>query len=152
RWGKGEHSWIRPVHSVISLLDETPVQIEVFGVKSGTKTVGHRTLAPRPIEVHSYNDYVTKLELARVVVDALRARHVMAERARVLAMQVSGTPSLDATIWSQWQFLTEYPGVLRAEFGKEFLALPEEVLVTVMRVHQKQLPIRNEAGKLTNSF
>jgi len=152
RWGKGEHSWIRPVHSVISILDEKPVAIEVFGVKSGTKTVGHRTLAPRPFDVHSYNDYVTKLELARVVVDALRRRHVMAERARVLAMQVAGTPSLDATIWSQWQFLTEYPGVLRAEFGKEFLALPEEVLVTVMRVHQKQLPIRNEAGKLTNSF
>lgn len=152
RWGKGEHAWIRPVHSVISIFDEKPVEITIFGVKSGVKTVGHRTLAPRPIEVHSYNDYVTKLELARVVTDALRRRHVMAERARVLSMQVGGTPSLDATIWSQWQYLTEYPGVLRAEFRSEYLSLPDEVLVTVMRVHQKQLPIRNEAGKLTNSF
>jgi len=152
RWGNGEYSWIRPVHSVVSLLDEVPVPVEIFGIRSGTKTVGHRTLAPRPIEVRSYNDYVTKLELARVVVDALRRRHVMAERARVLALQVGGTPSLDATIWAQWQYLTEYPGVVRAEFRKEFLALPEEVLVTVMRVHQKQLPIRNESGQLTNSF
>ena len=152
RWGTGQHSWIRPVHSVISIFDEKPVEIEVFGIKSGMKTVGHRTLAPRPFEVRSYNEYVTKLELARVVVDALRRRHVMAERARVLSMQIAGTPSLDATIWSQWQYLTEYPGVLRAEFRPEYLALPEEVLVTVMRVHQKQLPIRNESGKLTNSF
>ena len=76
----------------------------------------------------------------------------MAERARILANQIQGTPSLDATIWAQWQYLTEYPGVLRAEFRKEYLALPEEVLVTVMRVHQKQLPIRGANAKLTNSF
>src|SRR5436190_9924303 len=59
---------------------------------------------------------------------------------------------MDASIWSQWQYLTEYPGVIRAEFRPEYLALPEEVLVTVMRVHQKQLPIRGSDEKLTNSF
>src|SRR5437764_15477943 len=79
-------------------------------------------------------------------------RHVMAERARVLGNQVGGTPSVDASIWSQWQYLTEYPGVVRAEFRPEYLALPEEVLVTVMRVHQKQLPIRDVAETLTSSF
>jgi glycyl-tRNA synthetase beta chain len=152
RWGRGEHSYIRPVHSIISILDGKELPIELFGIRSGKTTVGHRTLAPQPIEVDSYNDYVTKLELARVVVDAVRRRHVMAERARVLANQVSGTPSVDASIWSQWQYLTEYPGVVRAEFRPEYLALPEEVLVTVMRVHQKQLPIRDAAGKLTSSF
>ena len=67
----------------------------------------------------------------------------MAERARILGNEVGGTPSVDASIWSQWQYLTEYPGVVRAEFGSDYLALPEEVLVTVMRVHQKQLPIRD---------
>src|SRR5258706_416201 len=63
-----------------------------------------------------------------------------------------GIPSVDASIWSQWQYLTEYPGVVRAEFGKEYLSLPDEVLVTVMRVHQKQLPIRTAEGQLTSSF
>jgi len=77
---------------------------------------------------------------------------VMAERARILGTQVGGMPSLDATIWAQWQYLTEYPGVVRAEFRREYLALPEEVLVTVMRVHQKQLPIRGSDEKLTNVF
>lgn len=152
RWGKGEHSYIRPIHSVISLFDGRHVPLSIFGVASGTTTVGHRTLAPQKIEVGSYNDYVTKLELARVVVDAMRRRHVMAERARILGNEVGGTPSIDASIWAQWQYLTEYPGVVRAEFRSEYLALPEEVLVTVMRVHQKQLPIRDAAGKLTNSF
>ena len=152
RWGKGEHSYIRPIHSVISVLDGEHLPLTIFGIASGTTTRGHRTLAPQPIEVLSYNEYVTKLELARVVIDAERRRHVMAERARVLGTQAGGTPSVDASIWSQWQYLTEYPGVVRAEFGGDYLALPDEVLVTVMRVHQKQLPIRDANEKLTNSF
>lgn len=152
RWGNGEHSYIRPIHSIVSVLDGEHLPITIFGIGSGITTRGHRTLAPQEIEVLSYNDYVTKLELARVVIAADRRRHVMAERARVLAQQGGGTPSIDASIWSQWQYLTEYPGVVRAEFGDDYLALPDEVLVTVMRVHQKQLPIRGNDGKLTNSF
>ncbi len=152
RWGNGEHAYIRPLHSIVSLFDERHLPLTIFGVASGTRTTGHRTLAPQPFEVRSYNDYVSKLELAHVVVDATRRRHVMAERARILANQVSGSPSIDAATWSQWQYLTEYPGVLRTEFRSEYLNLPEEVLVTVMRVHQKQLPVRDAAGSLTSSF
>jgi glycyl-tRNA synthetase beta chain len=152
RWGNGEHSYIRPVHSVVSVLDGAHLPIAIFGIASGTTTVGHRTLAPQKIEVASYNDYVHKLEEARVIVDVTRRRHVLAERARVLANQAGGTPALDASIWSQWQYLTEYPGLVRADFRTEYLKLPEEVLVTVMRVHQKQLPIRGANDSLTNSF
>src|SRR5258706_315148 len=152
RWGKGEHSYIRPIHSVVSVLDGEHLPITIFDIPSGATTRGHRTLAPQPIDVLSYNDSVTKLELARVVIDADRRRHVMAERARVLGQQAGGIPSVDASIWSQWQYLTEYPGVVRAEFGREYLSLPDEVLVTVMRVHQKQLPIRTAEGQLTSSF
>ena len=152
RWGTGEHIFIRPVHSIVSLFEGRPVPITMFGITSGSTTVGHRTLAPESFAVTSYNDYVTRLELARVVIDPLRRRHVMAERARDLASKVKGTPSVDASIWSQWQYLTEYPGVVRAEFRREYLVLPEEVLVTVMRVHQKQLPIRDGEQKLTNHF
>lgn len=152
RWSEGQHSYIRPVHGVVSIFEGKHLPLQIFGVASGTATVGHRTLSPHPINVSSYNDYVNKMELARVVIDAMRRRHVMAERARVSANQVHGSPSIDATVWAQWQYLTEYPGVLRTEFRPEFLALPEEVLVTVMRVHQKQLPIRDSKGKLTNHF
>jgi glycyl-tRNA synthetase beta chain len=152
RWGKGEYSYIRPIHSILSVYDGKPLPITIFGVASGNTTVGHRTLAPQKIEVTSYNDYVHKLETARVIVDVTRRRHVMAERARVLANQAGGTPAMDASIWSQWQYLTEYPGIVRAEFRREYLALPEEVLVTVMRVHQKQLPIRDGNGHLTHTF
>lgn len=152
RWGTGEHSYIRPIHSVVSIFDGEHLPISIFGTPSGVQTVGHRTLAPKPFNVGSYNDYVTKLELSRVVVDPLRRREVMVHRARSLANEVDGTPSADGSIWSQWQYLTEYPGLVRAEFRRDYLALPEEVLVTVMRVHQKQLPIRDRRDRLTNSF
>jgi glycyl-tRNA synthetase beta chain len=152
RWGTGEHLYIRPIHSVISMLDGEHLPISIFGTQSGTQTVGHRTLAPKPFNVGSYNDYVTKLELSRVIVDPMRRREVMVHRARSLANEVEGIPSADGSIWSQWQYLTEYPGLVRAEFRRDYLALPEEVLVTVMRVHQKQLPIRDRKDRLTNSF
>jgi glycyl-tRNA synthetase beta chain len=74
RWGAGEHSYIRPIHSVISIFDGQHLPLSIFGVPSGTSTVGHRTLAPKRFDVSSYNDYVTKLELARVIVDPLRRR------------------------------------------------------------------------------
>ncbi len=152
RWGNGEHSYIRPIHSVVSIFEGEHLPITIFGTPSGTTTVGHRTLAPKAFSVASYNDYVTKLELARVYIDADRRRHGMAAAAISLSKDVEGKPADDASIWSQWQYLTEYPGLVRAEFRGEYLALPEEVLVTVMRVHQKQLPIRDRNDRLTSSF
>lgn len=152
RWGNGEHSYIRPIHSVISLFEGAHLPLSIFGIASGTSTVGHRTLAPKPFEVTSYVDYVEQLNLAHVVTDALHRREFMAGRALALAKEVDGKPAEDASIWSQWQYLTEYPGLVRAEFRRDYLALPEEVLVTVMRVHQKQLPIRDRNGRLLNSF
>jgi glycyl-tRNA synthetase beta chain len=152
RWGIGEHSYIRPIHSVVSMFEGEHLPIAIFGTQSGTTTVGHRTLAPKPFSVASYNDYVTKLEVARVYIDVDRRRHAMAAAAIALAKEVDGKPADDPSIWSQWQYLTEYPGLVRAEFRREYLTLPEEVLVTVMRVHQKQLPIRDRSDRLTSSF
>jgi glycyl-tRNA synthetase beta chain len=152
RVGKGEYSYIRPIHSVVSVFDEQHLPLRIFGTESGTTTVGHRTLSPKKLEVKSYLDYRQKLELAHVVVDGETRELVMAQRALVLSKEVGGVPTEDASIVAQWKYLTEYPGLVRAEFRREYLALPEEVLVTVMRVHQKQLPIRSADGRLTNSF
>jgi glycyl-tRNA synthetase beta chain len=152
RWGTGEHSYIRPIHSIVSVFEGAHLPIAIFGTASGISTTGHRTLARQRFDVTSHSEYVSKLELARVVVDARRRRDIMAQRALVLAREAGGAPSDDPSIWLQWQYLTEYPGLVRAEFRNDYLALPEEVLVTVMRVHQKQLPIRDRDGRLTSSF
>lgn len=151
RWGSAGHSFIRPVHSVISIFDSEPMPIEIFGVRSGTTTVGHRTLGNRVIPVSSHDDYVEKLAAAHVVVGASRRVEIMRKRALELAREVGGLPAEDESIWEQWRYLTEAAGLVRAEFDPEYLKLPDEVLVTVMRVHQKQLPILFDRS-LSNSF
>jgi glycyl-tRNA synthetase beta chain len=151
RWGRGEHSYIRPVHSVVSVLEGEPLPIEVFGVSSGNQTRGHRILSNEAITVDSFDSYRRELAGHHVVADAAERVEQMRGRARELAAEVEGQPAADEAIWQQWKYLTEAPGLVRAEFRREFLELPREVLITVMRVHQKQLPVTAD-GKLTNSF
>ncbi|HUF18862.1 MAG TPA: glycine--tRNA ligase subunit beta [Thermoanaerobaculia bacterium] len=151
RWGGGERSWIRPVHSVVSILDGSPLPIEILGVPSGIRTRGHRILTTGNVTVGSYEQYIESLGEAHVVADPAVRESMMRQRCRGLAEQVGGTPADDETIWSQWRYLTEFPGIVRAEFDEAFLQLPEEVLITVMRVHQKQLPIMKEE-KLSSFF
>ncbi len=152
RWGRGEHSFIRPVHSIVSIFDGEPVAIELFGVRSSNVTTGHRVLSPRPIEVSSWDDYLAKLKAAGVVALEAERERAMRERCRELAKQAGGTPREDASIWEQWRYLTEQPGIVLSSFRDEFLSIPEEVLIMVMRVHQKQLPILKKDGSLSNSY
>jgi glycyl-tRNA synthetase beta chain len=151
RWGTGEHSFIRPVHSVISVFGGKVVPLKIFDVEASDRTVGHRILAPERLHVSSYGSYVETLGAAHVVVEASMRERMMRQKCDALGEQIGGRPAVDATIWQQWRHLTEFPGIVRAQFNPDYLVLPEEVLITVMRVHQKQLPIVKD-GKLTNSF
>lgn len=151
RWGKGEMSYIRPAHSIVSLLDGAHLPISLLGIESGTTTKGHRTLHAGVIDAGSFAEYRARLAEAHVTIDAADRVESMRKLASTLASEVDGQPARDESIWDQWKYLTECPGLIRAEFRKENLELPEEVLVTVMRVHQKQLPVVRD-GKLTSSF
>ncbi|MBW3566270.1 MAG: glycine--tRNA ligase subunit beta, partial [Acidobacteria bacterium] len=151
RW-RQDHEWIRPVHGVVALFDGKVVPLSIFGVESGSSTFGHRTRSSNdPIEVAGYDSYVEALAEASVVCLSDERAATLRERAAALASEAGGSAAEDGSIWDQWKFLTEFPGVVRAEFEEEYLELPAEVLTTVMRVHQKQLPITRE-GKLTSSF
>jgi len=151
RWGAGAHAFIRPVHSIISIFDRRVIPLELFGASAGNTTAGHRTFSKGKVSVDSLDDYLEKMEKAHVVVGADERVRIMRERCVSLAAQLRGLPAEDEAIWEQWRYLTEFPGVIRAEFNPDFLSLPDEVLITVMRVHQKQLPIYVN-GKLSSSF
>ena len=151
RWGAGTASYIRPIHSIVSILDGEPLPIEILGVTSGTATMGHRILSNRVIEIESAHDYEALLEKAQVIADPEKRVESLRRRGIELAAEVGGMPADDPNIWEQWKFLTEAAGLVRAEFDPAFLSLPYEILVTVMRVHQKQLPVTRD-GKLTSSF
>ena len=151
RWGDGTPNWIRPVHSVVALLDGLVVPMHLLGVESGRTTYGHRTLAGGRIVVTGVPDWFTKLRAAFVEPDLAARRARFEERTRELAAEIGGEPAADAALLDAWAHLVEWPGVVRGGFDEGFLDLPEEILVTSMREHQKMLPVRKD-GKLLPAF
>lgn len=148
RWGPGEHTFARPVRGVVALLGDRPVPFELFGVRSGAVTVGHRILADEPFAVSGPDDYVARLRTAHVEPDAEVRRIAILEAARRKAEEVGGSIESDADLASMLADLVEWPGVVRGDFAPEFLDLPEEITTTAMRTHQKYLPVRGSAGLL----
>ena len=152
RWGDGKPLWVRPVHSVIALFDGLVVPFTLFGVETSRTTTGHRTLAPARIVVTGVGDYFTKLRNAYVEPDAGVRRGALAEQAAELAREVGGEPASDPGLVESWSHLVEWPGLVRGAFEEEYLGLPEEILVTSMREHQKMLPVRGPGGSILNAF
>ena len=151
RWGDGTPQWIRPVHSVLALLDGLVIPMSLFGVESGRTTFGHRTLAPGRIVTMGVSDWFQKLRAAHVEPDLAVRRARFQEQALALASEVGGEPAEDAALLDTWAHLVESPGVVRGSYDADFLELPEEILVTSMREHQKMLPVRS-GGVLAPHF
>ncbi|MEO6324341.1 MAG: glycine--tRNA ligase subunit beta, partial [Thermoanaerobaculia bacterium] len=152
RWGEGRSNWIRPVHSVVALFDGLVIPFTLFGIESGRVTTGHRTLSEGRLIVTGVDDYLAKLRNANVEPDhAIRRRH-LAEKADALAQAVGGFPASDPALMDTWAHLVEAPGLNCGAFDAAFLQLPQEILVTTMREHQKVLPIRDGDGALVPHF
>jgi len=152
RWGDGRESWIRPVHSVICLLDGLVVPFSLFGVETGRTTFGHRTLSPGRIVVVGVDDYLARLRSSFVEPDYAVRRRTLVEKAQALAAEVGGTAVDDPGLLDTLAHLVEWPGLIRGSFDASYLELPEEILVTAMREHQKVLPTRDAGGALAPHF
>jgi len=153
RPGKPER-FVRPLRWLLCLLDETVVPLEFAGIRAGSVSYGHRVLhGERPIPIASPAAYPAALEAAFVVAD------VAARRQRIRKDLDAATRMLPGARWREDQdlveqvtHLTEWPTVLSGNFQPEFLALPQEVLVTVMRDHQKYFAIEDQQGALASHF
>jgi glycyl-tRNA synthetase beta chain len=158
RWGGGEHTFVRPVHRVVALFGETrldtAVPFELFGVASGTTTLGHRVVAPQELDVRGVaglEGYLARLAEAGVIVDQEVRRARLAAAIEALAAEVGCQVRPDAALVAEHVELVEYPGVARGGLAERFLALPEEVLVTTLRHHQKCLVLERE-GRVAPFF
>ncbi len=152
RWGDGKPLWVRPVHSVIALFDGVVIPFTLFGVETSRTTTGHRTLAPSRIVVTGAADYFAKLRHAFVEPDASIRREALSAQAAELAEEADGVPASDPSLVDTWSHLVEWPGLVRGAFEEAYLELPEEILVTSMREHQKMLPVRADDGSIRNAF
>jgi glycyl-tRNA synthetase beta chain len=152
RWGDGRNTWIRPVHSVVCLLDGLVIPFSLFGVEAGRTTFGHRTLSPGRLVVVGVDDYLAKLRGAFVEPDYGARRRTLAEKAEALAAEVGCSAVEDEPLLDTLAHLVEWPGLIRGSFDAAYLELPEEILVTAMREHQKVLPTRDASGALAAHF
>ena len=151
RWGWGRLRWVRPLHSVLCLLDGKVVPFEIDGIRSGKETLGHRFMAPRPFAVKGFADYVKKLRAAKVILDGEERARLIGDGARALARKEKLTFVEDEALLAENAGLTEWPVVLMGAFDEAFLAVPPEVLATAMKAHQKCFSLK-KGEKLANRF
>lgn len=153
RWGDQGHLFVRPVHWILALLDDQVVPFEFMGVASGRETRGHRFLGPGPHQVPEAGGYARiLLEKGGVEVRHGERRRKILEEATNAARAAGGRLRRDEELVEELTFLTEHPAVIGGSFPEEFLILPEEVLFTAMRHHQKYLTVEDQEGRLLNAF
>src|SRR5579862_626029 len=153
RAGKPER-FVRPVKWLLAILDHAIVPVEFAGVHAGNLSYGHRILhGDHAVTINKPSEYVAALESAKVIVD------VEARRQRIRKALDAATRTIPGARWREDEslvdtvtHLTEWPSVLLGSFDSEYLTLPEEVLVTVMRDHQKYFAVEDEHYKLAPYF
>ncbi|MBN9431244.1 MAG: glycine--tRNA ligase subunit beta [Bosea sp.] len=157
-WGTGRLQWVRPLQSILCTFgpeteDPEIVRFEVDGIRSGNVTRGHRFMAPAPFEVRRFDDYVEKLEKAKVVLDADRRRDIILHDARERAFALGLELVEDAGLLDEVAGLVEWPVVLTGTFEEEFLAIPPEVIRATIRANQKCFVLRQPGSTaLANRF
>jgi len=153
REGKPER-FVRPVLWMACLLGDAVVPVEFGGRKAARVTFGHRVLAgPQEITIESPAKYAEQLERAFVLVDVEARRHKIRKALDAVTRSVEGARwREDEPLVDQVTHLTEWPEVLLGGFERTYLELPEEVLVTVMRDHQKYFAVEDAGGKLAPHF
>ncbi|HUI77579.1 MAG TPA: glycine--tRNA ligase subunit beta [Bryobacteraceae bacterium] len=143
--GKTGPRFIRPIRWIVALLGEQVVPFELAGVRSGALSAGHRRLGSPEIAI-TIADYERRLRDHYVILSA-------AERRQKIQSELEGVRvKPDAALLDTLVYITEYPTPIVGSFDAQFLELPEEVLVTVMRHHQKYFSVQDSQGKLAAKF
>jgi len=158
RWGSGRLEWVRPLRAITATFGpdgEEPqvVDVEINGLTASNVTYGHRFMAPEPIRVRRFDDYVQALEKARVVLDIDRRKQIIRSDAEHLAFAQGLELIADEGLLEEVAGLVEWPVVMMGSFEESFLKVPEEAIIATIRANQKCFCLRDSAtGKLANKF
>ena len=163
RWGAqskdpGSLHWVRPLHAIVATFGpetEEPdvVAFAVDGIKAGNETRGHRFMAPEPFTVRRFADYASKLDKAKVVLDAERRRNIILTEAKQLAFAQGLELVEDDGLLAETAGLVEWPVVLMGSFDEQFLRIPDEAIRATIRNNQKCFVLRDAVhAKLVNQF
>jgi glycyl-tRNA synthetase beta chain len=144
--------FIRPIRWIVALLDGKPLKFSFGGVTAGDTTRGHRFLGKAGLQVKDSADYEKKLRANGVIVRQEERREKITRELAAHAKRGGYHVHEDAHLLDLVTYLNEYPSVIEGDFDSSFLELPDEILVTVMRDHQKYFAVERRGGELAPHF
>ncbi|BFH61437.1 glycine--tRNA ligase subunit beta [Paenibacillus azoreducens] len=151
RWGSYDYKFVRPIRWLVALFGSDVVDLEVTSVKSGNVTRGHRFLGTEAV-IKEAAAYPEILRSQHVIVDVKEREKMILEQITQLAQEKNWKIAIKEDLLEEVLFLVETPTVLFGTFDPSFLSIPQEVLITSMREHQRYFPVLDEQGKLLPYF
>lgn len=151
KWANFSFKYIRPIRWIVSLLDDQVIPINILDVQAGNVSQGHRFLG-KPVTIANATDYETQLNAAFVIVDAQKRKQLITEQIQKIATDQNWDIQLDKDLLEEVNNLVEWPTAFAGHFDEKYLEIPEEVLITSMRDHQRFFYVRDQAGKLLPNF
>ena len=155
KFGEGEAAqrWVRPLRSLICLLDGQVIKTEVFGITSGDVTDGHRIHGSGPFSVTDFADYEAKLRQNGVILRRDERKQLVLDGARRVCEEAGLELIEDQGLLEEVTGLVEHPAPILGDMDPDFLDLPPEVIALTMKTHQKYFAVRDpKSGKLTSKF
>ena len=145
--------FVRPIRWIVALLDGEIIPLEFAGIKAGNESRGHRLLGPAQVSVASPSQYIATMQSAHATVLSADREYKIRKALDAATRTIPGARwREDAELLKTVVNLTEWPSAILGNFEKQYLSLPEEVLVTVMRDHQKYFAVEDATGKLAPHF
>lgn len=151
RWADQELRFIRPIKWLTALFGQDIIPFEIAGVETGRETKGHRFLG-ETVFIEAPKQYEAAMKQQYVIADANVRREMILEGINKIEDEKGWTIPVDEELLEEVNNLVEYPTVLFGSFEEEFLELPQEVLITSMKEHQRYFPVKDKDGNLLSFF
>ena len=153
-WGSHQMHFVRPIRNILAVFGGKVVDFwfDEIGLKSTNQTFGHRFLAPATFSVQNTEDYLRKLKENFVVVDREQRRRIVLDEIKSIERKYGISVVVSEDLMNEVVGLVEYPVVLMGKVPSKFMKLPEEAIITPMKVHQRYFPTRDKDGKLAPYF
>lgn len=151
RWGGKNIRFARPIRWILTLLNDSVLEIDLEGIKSSNITKGHRFLGEKEFSVNSLEDYLEKLEKNYVILDQNKRKDMIKNQCIEVANSLGGKVEFEDDLLEEITHLVEYPTAFYGEFDPDYVKLPKEVVTTPMQQHQRYFPVVKN-GKLLPNF
>lgn len=152
RWGVQHELFSRPVRWIVALFGDEVIEFEYAGLKASDETMGHRFMAPGPFAVADADKLLEVVRAAKVVPSHAQREALIRKQVSAIEAETGLKAELPQKTLVEVVNLAEYPTAMVGAFDEEFLAVPEEIIVDAMLMHQRYFPLYDAQGKLSNKF